>query len=67
MGYQSGERGSFIPGMHEVSNISGIESKEQSALIEEVRKNNLPKVSKLMDQFIVSKANSGTITGRRSQ
>jgi hypothetical protein len=36
-------------------------------LIEELKKNNFEKVSKLMNQFIVGNENSGTITGRISQ
>ena len=44
--------------------ISGNNLGENSALIEEVRKNNFTKVSKIMEQFIVSKNDSGTITGR---
>ena len=46
------------------SNISGHNLGENSALIEEVRKNNFTKVSKIMEQFIVTKNDSGTITGR---
>jgi len=32
-----------------------------------VRKNNFEKVSKIMEQFIVGKSNSGTVTGRETQ
>jgi hypothetical protein len=48
------------------SHLSGFTS-NQSPLLEEVRKNNFEKVARLMDQFIVGKNNSGTVTGRASQ
>lgn len=49
------------------SHLSGIALSNQSPLIEEVRKNNFNRVSKLMDQYIIGKQHSGTVTGRASQ
>lgn len=59
----------FVPDRHSggQSHLSGFSVSNQSPLLEEVRKNNFGKVSKLMDQFLIGKQNSGTITGRDSQ
>lgn len=49
------------------SQLSGYSLSNTSPLIEEVRKNNFVHVSKIMEQFIVGKSDSGTVTGRDSQ
>ena len=52
---------------HDQSHLSGASLAAASPLIEEVRKNNFVQVSRLMDQFIVGKQDSGTVTGRETQ
>lgn len=52
---------------HDQSQLSGASLAATSPLIEEVRKNNFVQVSKLMDQFIIGKHDSGTVTGRETQ
>ena len=61
--------GGLLPDGHsgDQSHLSRFSVSNQSPLLEEVRKNNFGKVSKLMDQFLIGKQNSGTITGRESQ
>jgi hypothetical protein len=52
---------------HDQSQLSGYSLTANSPLIEEVRRNNFVHVSKLMDQFIMGKNDSGTVTGRETQ
>jgi len=47
--------------------LSGLHLSNNSPLIEEVQKNNFVKVSRIMDQFMLQKNTTTTLTGRQTQ